>query len=274
MPGFNEKSLRSLALRTDLMFHRFGGQVQQRRDYLVVRTPTNPGYFYGNMLVFPRAPRRGEPARWLRCFAQEFGASPEVKHVCFGWDGKKGEIGAASELETLGFDLDLGVVLTATNVRPPVKAHPTASVRPLITDAEWERATEIQIDCRDPRHDLATYTPYKVRQMQGYRSMAAKGLGSWFGAFVDGKQYANLGLFFEGAIGRFQMVATAPAARRQGLCSRLVYETSRTALAADRAQCLVMVADANYFAAGIYQSVGFRPTERTAGAFQVPKCLP
>lgn len=66
------------------------------------------------------------------------------------------------------------------------------------------------------------------------------------------------------------MVGTDPKARRQGLCGRLVYEVSMQALAAGRAERLVMVADPEYFAARIYESVGFQPAERIAGALKVP----
>jgi hypothetical protein len=116
MKRFSPDSIRSMALRTDLIFHRYGGQIHSRGGYLVVRTPSNPGYFYGNMLVFPDAPRAGETSQWLRHFVEEFGATPGVEHCCFVWDGEKGDVGAAAELEDVGFELDLGVVLTATKV--------------------------------------------------------------------------------------------------------------------------------------------------------------
>ena len=66
-------------------------------------------------------------------------------------------------------------------------------------------------------------------------------------------------------------VATSPALRRLGLCRRLVYDVAQHALTSGRAEVLVMVADPGYFAAKIYESVGFRPTERTVGALRLPK---
>ena len=43
--------IRSLGWRTDLIFPRFDGVVTDRGDYLVVRTPSNPGFYWGNFLL-------------------------------------------------------------------------------------------------------------------------------------------------------------------------------------------------------------------------------
>ncbi len=37
-------NVHSLGYRTDLIFSRFGGEVFDRGDYLVVRTPSNPPF--------------------------------------------------------------------------------------------------------------------------------------------------------------------------------------------------------------------------------------
>src|SRR5262245_53171533 len=93
MPLFSSDSIQSLALRTDLLFHRLGGLIEAREGYLVVRTPSNPGFFYGNMLVYPRPPLPGEARGWARSFAEEFRTTPAVRHACITWDGTDGEVG-------------------------------------------------------------------------------------------------------------------------------------------------------------------------------------
>ena len=42
--------------RTDFILHRFGAEVIEREDCLVVRTPCNPTYYWGNCLHLPRLP--------------------------------------------------------------------------------------------------------------------------------------------------------------------------------------------------------------------------
>lgn len=47
---------KSLGLRTDMIFHRFSAQVDDRGDYVVIRTPSRPDYLWGNCLIMRAAP--------------------------------------------------------------------------------------------------------------------------------------------------------------------------------------------------------------------------
>jgi ribosomal protein S18 acetylase RimI-like enzyme len=70
--------------------------------------------------------------------------------------------------------------------------------------------------------------------------------------------------------GRFQAVDTAQAYRRRGICSRLVVDAAADAVARFGARRLVICADPNYHALGIYESLGFRRIERVAGVYRAP----
>ena len=52
----------SAGWRTDLIFARFDGELIERPDCLVVRTPANPSFWWGNFLLFDHAPKAG----WAR----------------------------------------------------------------------------------------------------------------------------------------------------------------------------------------------------------------
>jgi predicted GNAT family acetyltransferase len=78
---------------------------------------------------------------------------------------------------------------------------------------------------------------------------------------------ADLGIYREGALGRFQSVETHPDFQRRGICGTLVYESARYALKKMGLTELVMVADENYHAAKIYESVGFVPGAKEYSAF-------
>ena len=54
--------LRSPGYQSELIFTDFDGQVDDRGTYTVMRTLTNPNYFWGNLLVFDRAPTRADLA--------------------------------------------------------------------------------------------------------------------------------------------------------------------------------------------------------------------
>ena len=131
----------------------------------------------------------------------------------------------------------------------------------LETDDEWLAATENQIRCRDDEHGEAGYRVFKEAEMRRYRAMAQAGRGAWFGAFLDGTLVADLGIYCDGGLGRFQTVETHPAFRRRGLAGSLVFQAARHALGPMRMETLVLVADADSPAERLYRSVGFLPTE-------------
>ncbi len=86
--------------------------------------------------------------------------------------------------------------------------------------------------------------------------------GRWFGAFVDDRLVAQMGLVAAGpGLARFQAVETDPDHRRRGLAGSLVHHAGRYGFTEFGARTLVMVADPNYFAIDLYRAVGFAPTE-------------
>ena len=257
--------IQSLGYRTDLFFPRFDGEVIDRGDYVVIRTPSNPTYHWGNFLLFAQPPVAGDLDRWRRLFADEIGTLLITEHVAFGWDSTMGEMGDIQPFLEAGLGINASVVLTTQKVVTPPKYNAEIVIRPLREDWEWESVLQTQIACRALEHTLEGYTLYRMRQIARYRAMAQAGYGEWFGAFLDNQAVGNLGVFVEGGVGRFQSVGTHPDYRRRGICGTLVYEVAQYAFEHLRAETLVMVADEEYHAAKIYESVGFNPTEHQIG---------
>jgi hypothetical protein len=48
----SEAAALSLGWRSDLVFARFDGEVVDRGNHLLVRTPGNPTFWWGNFLLF------------------------------------------------------------------------------------------------------------------------------------------------------------------------------------------------------------------------------
>jgi GNAT superfamily N-acetyltransferase len=258
-------NLRSLAWRTDLIFPTFDGEIVDRGDYLVIRTPSNPTFYWGNFLLFAQPPGPADAEIWPRLFAEEIGSTPRVRHQTFGWDSPEGDPGAAEAFVAAGFRLVQSSVLTASDVTAPPRHVPDLIVRRLDSDDDWIQATENQIRCRDDEHDEAGYRVFKEAEMRRYRSMAQAGLGAWFGGFVGRTLVADLGIYRTGPWGRFQTVETHPDHRRQGFAGTLVYRASRQALGEMGIDTLVLVADADSAPERLYRSVGFLPAERQVG---------
>lgn len=248
------------------MFVRFDGEVRDRGDYIVARSPLNPDFYWGNFLLFPEAPVAGDLARWSRRFGAEFGADHRVRHLAFGWDGDAG--GDTAEFVRAGFSVEDDIVLTARALAAAPAAGPAGvTVRALRSDGDWEALAAFQATA-DEEMSKPAYQSFKEAQRRRYRRMADAGLGFWLGAFADDRLVAQLGLYFDGRAGRYQDVLTHPDHRRRGIATALVQAAGARALAG-RADELVIVAG-NADAERIYRRVGFTPAGRQHGLYRPP----
>ena len=247
----------SLAFRTDLMVLALGGsEVEHRDGYVVVRTPANPTYFWGNFVLFATAVAPGDVAARLELFAGEF---PAAAHVAWGIDTVDGTVGADDELVAAGFHVGRDTVLTASALQRPARPA-DAELRPVESGDDWSQALALHIACADPADEHVT-EEFLAGWVAAARALCDRGHATWFGAFDDGELLSSLGIVSDGSgLARFQSVETHPEARRRGLASALVHHAGRTALD-DGATRLVIVADPGYHAIGIYRSLGFVESE-------------
>lgn len=249
----------SLGFRTDVMLLKLGGSVVvDRGGHLVVRTPANPGFHWGNFLLFDTPPRAGDAARWRALFEAEF---PEAEHLAFGVDGVAGTAGETTEHQALGTTADVSTVLTADLLVSSVPTPP-ADIRALSSDDDWHQALALDFACYGAPVDEGSRS-FAERRVAGYRSLCEAGHGSWIGAFVEGRLRAGAGLFGTGpGLARFQNVETHPDFRRRGLASAVIHHAGQYALPDLPARTLVIVADPEDHAIQLYRTLGFVDTER------------
>jgi ribosomal protein S18 acetylase RimI-like enzyme len=262
--------LKSLGYKTDLFFTKLDGQVIDRGSYLVVKTLSNPNYFWGNLLIFDRAPGPEDFERWTALFNTEF-LDPSIYHMTLAWDSE--ETGFIDQFLDAGFKLDKGIVLTAKqeDMGLPQKHLLDLEVSPAVEPEDWEETIRVQIECANKSLSKAEWESFYRAQMSRYRQLVAMGKGQWFCARLNGRVVGGLGLFTENRIGRFQIVSTHPQYQRRGICGTLVYKAAESAFKHMDVDTLVMVADEEYHAAKVYESVGFKPTEKLLGLCRVAK---
>lgn len=265
----NLSEIRSLGYRTDFSILKPHSEILERPHYLVIVTRSNPRYFWGNLLFFREPPKEGDFSRWCDLFRKEFQKHPEVKHITIAWDSPGGETGVIAPFLEAGFHSDPATILTlqSKDLKLPPKIA-AVSVRALQTDEDWEQATLNQIRCNEGEHPSDHFEKFKRSQMQSYRALAGMGLGNWYGAFLDDQLVADCGLFVFDQVARFQSVGTHPDFRRRGICGTLVHQVALEGL--KQAQTLVIAAEPDYHAFGIYRSIGFRPTEKQVGVCRWP----
>jgi ribosomal protein S18 acetylase RimI-like enzyme len=261
--------LKSLGVQTDLFFRRFDGEVLEKESYIVIRTPKNPGYRWGNFLVFEHPPKADDLEKWKAIFAKEIGIPPHYNHFVFAWDNLQGEVGVIQPFIDAGFKLEKTSVMTAKSVNPPAKLNQKCMIRTFTND-DWQDWIELELAMNqanpaDNRESDGGFRDYLKHKADEYQEMIEAGLGQWFGAYVDGCLASSLGLFVWEKLGRFQMVATHPEFRRLGLAGTLVFYAAQQGLTTMGAETLVMCADPNYVAINIYESVGFETTEHLVG---------
>ena len=244
------------------------GDVEEQGDAIRVRSPANPGAFFGNFLLFRDAPRPGDAPAWIARFQRAFGDDPRIAHVCLRWDRPDGARGAADELVALGFELEETVVMETDAPHLPPRIDRDVALRRIDSDADWAAAIELQTAVMTEMWG-ADATAYVERQMARYRRFVSEGRGAWFGAFAGDQLAADLGVFVEDGLARYQAVETAAVFRRRGICGTLIHHAGRAAIAELGARRLVMVGLPDH-TAQVYRSVGFEERERLCAAIRRP----
>ena len=253
--------IRSVGLATDLELAATRGVITDRGGYLVVATPGDHDYYFGNMLVLPAAPQVGEVAYWSRKFAEEF-PEPTIRHVTLRWDGVTGDTGATDELVAAGFTVETNAVLSARLISAP---HVAVEIRAL---AAREMMAIADLEYADAEHHDEAYRQFLLRRTTWKQSLVASGKAAWFGAFDGGELVGALGLVALGSRARYQDVQTRATHRKRGIAGALLATAAREALPV--IQELVIVAEAGGEAMRVYERVGFREIERVASACRYP----
>jgi GNAT superfamily N-acetyltransferase len=251
--------IRSLVLKTELGLAATRGVITDRGDYVVIATPDDPGYYFGNLLLIPAAPQAGEVAFWTRRFRDAF-PDPAIKHVTLWWDSTTGDAGAEDELAAAGFTLDRSVVLVAEQLDAPPAALPIRELSPtqVLDTAELGWAT-------GDRHDT-NYREFLQRRARWQSTLVQRGLATFYGAYDRGQLVASLGLVPLDKLARYQDVQTAASHRKRGLAGAMLAAAARDL----QAEHYVILSTPGSDAERLYQKCGFRLAEHTVAACRRP----
>jgi ribosomal protein S18 acetylase RimI-like enzyme len=254
--------MNSLGYWSDIAVLGERAEVTERDEYWVVRTPGEPGFFWGNFLLFREAPTPDCRSAWEAAYAREF-ADPAYRHRAFGWDSPGGDTSAFSDYQVVRLSV---MALTG----PPVPAPAVAGleVRRIDTPQGWDDVLRLNMRCREPEfHAEESFESFRRKALARYQAMAAAGKGHWWGAYLDGQLVADMGLYYHDDVGRFQHVETDPDFRRRGICRALLTAVADRA----RADRLIIISLADDPAQRVYASAGFEVVERQAGMVWWPE---
>lgn len=265
---------RTLELRTDIGVLYDDARCTVCGGFVAVENLNNPLHFGGNMLVFSGPPQHGDVERWLSLWDETFG--DRFDHRTFEWDTAGGEEGASAEFVDAGFELHRTSILAASPRDIRLRDH-TSQVEVVEVDLAAAGGEVVALGlASDPemaaKEGVERHREYQRKQVARRQRAIEAGNGFWLGARAgDGTLTGALGLFdVGGGIARYQHVDTHPDWRRQGICSRLLYEAAQLGAERFDVDTLVIAADREYHALDLYRKVGFVERELSAGLCRMP----
>lgn len=244
-------SVLSIGWETDLMLRRLAGsEVDEHSDHIVVRTPQNPTFYWGNFVLLRRQPDPVSVREWINEFPRLI---PDRRHVAIGIDAEDESADVAAEFRAHGFTGERDVVLATTSPTTGTTPATGYAFREL-TPADWDAALQLRLTVDRSPHTRE----FNLRRHDELRQLCLAGHGVWFGAFAGSQMCSGMGVFTDGrGVARMQHVETHPDHRRRGLARVLLHEATAYALTEMKASSVVIVADPGYFAADMYRAVGF-----------------
>ncbi len=248
----------SLGFRTDLaLLAETGSEIEDRGTHLVIRTPQNPNFYWGNFILLAKSVVPGGEREVVGAFHAEF---PDAGHVSIGIDGPQ----PPEDLQAwrdAGLAVEVSTVLTADRLVQPLAAWGEIEIRELTSDEDWEARTSLArlFDQETPQDAFGAYARGRN---DAERRLVAAGRGQRFGAFVEGDLVSTAAIFMIGSgLARYQVVETHPEYRRRGLATSLVYAAGHHAWTTLGATQLVIVADPEGEAINLYRRLGFVDAE-------------
>ena len=239
-----------------------GSRVEDHGDHLVVRTPANPTYHWGNCILVTDPAGADDAGHWLHAFETTF---PSANWVAIGLPRMPTDSSVWTARE-----LSLEPEAVLVSLTPPSQSVPPHgyTVRRL-NGTDWEQ--HLVLDAAENEwawdSEAGAYTSFARARNESRRAMGVGDIAAYFGAFADGSLAASLGIVRCGTTGRYQDVLTATSHRRRGLASHLLGVAARWA-GSHGCDRWVVVTEATNPAGRVYERAGLEPHSTRVSAYR------
>ena len=261
--------IKSLGLKTDLMILKNESIIKDHGDYISVITPDHLSFHWGNHLIYPEGPVKGVYEKWISDFKTCF-KHFKVKHMAFTWDINKNPSFDYSEFEKNGFKYDDTTSLTTKKLNINYQNN-TINMQTLSSEEDWKKVIDFQIAVyHEISKNADEWRDFYEKRLFQYRKLVHSGLGRWYIARINNKIVADLGLFWQEGVARYQLVTTHKEYRRMGIAQTLIK------FASEDSKCSLFIIEADNEGAGInlYQSIGFKIQGKRGGLLKITEsCL-
>ncbi|MEM9633619.1 MAG: GNAT family N-acetyltransferase [Pseudomonadota bacterium] len=209
----------TLGVRSNLLVARGVSEIHAASDRIVLRMPDEPHYWCGNMLTFHGA--KVDPEKQIAQFRADF---PDAAHVAISWDDFDMRIGPDHEpLSAMGFELEQLDVLSLTAPLKRAAVPEGIIIRSIESETDWQQVIALQVDTGvEQGFERNSYEIYLRARFASRRRQIAEGWAAWLGAFDGDILAADLGVYTDQSVSRFQEVETRQSYRRRGICAALV----------------------------------------------------
>lgn len=239
-----------------------GGQIAEHPEHLVIRTPTNPLYHWGNFVLVTELDLADRPERCVALFEAAF---PTASWTAIGLPRMPIE---PADWQRLGLGIETSEALTLHGRPRPAPLPPGYTARQLGA-ADWAASAALAVreNDRTAQFPAHTYADFAQQQAGVQAELTNRGSGAWFGAFAGAQLVADLGILNCGRRARFRSVGTDFAHRGRGLASHLLGLAADWALAQGCTELVILTETSN--AAGrVYRRAGFRPVAAGVVAYR------
>ena len=248
---------------TDLSILALGGsEIETFDNHLVVRTPTNPEYHWGNCLLVLDPASVDLNEKWVERYRSVF---PNNNWIAIGLPQMPSNVAAWNKQ---GITLEQLDVLSTSSLP---KSQPLAggySSRHF-DEQDWETLTrrEISYLLAEGGYEPAATESFVIESNSSRRRLCAEGNAAWFGAYLEDELVASLGIVKCGTTARYQSVETSEAHRGKGLASHLLGLAASWSQEQGSKRWVIVTEETN--AAGrVYRRAGFTPDISEVNAYK------
>jgi GNAT superfamily N-acetyltransferase len=241
-----------------------GSALEDRGTHLLIRTPDNPDFHWGNCVFVTDEDAVDDAGRWVKTFQSAF---PDATWVAIGLVRMPDSRDAWADQ---GVDLEPDDVLTTRALPRQTPLADGYTVRRL-DGHDWKQSVALSMaeNLRTGKYDPSTHERFAQGKARMQRGLSERDVGARFGAFADDVLVADLGIVCCGTTARYQSVGTDEAHRRRGLASHLLAVAGRWAADHGCDQWVIVTEPTNP-AGGVYRSLGFEPDAGNARAYRKP----